>query len=77
MINVVVGKGTATFNQFQQLDWNGEEKWLMVEVDFDNGTNFEDLDYLPLRLLVLAHRPSLWWEIPLFCPVGRAFPCNY
>ena len=51
MINVVVGNGTPTFSQFHLMDWNGEEKWLMVEVDFDNGTNFEDLDYLPLHRL--------------------------
>ena len=51
MINVVVGRGTPTFNYFDDMDWNGEEKWLDVDIDFDNGSNFENLDYLPLHRL--------------------------
>ncbi|MDB2675751.1 hypothetical protein N9Y90_04435, partial [Flavobacteriales bacterium] len=50
MINLVVGMGTYTFNDFyQDMDWNGEEKWLKVEIDFDNGSNFENLDYLAIH----------------------------
>ncbi len=51
MINVVVGKGTSTLNYFDAIDWNGEEKWLDVDIDFDNGSNYENLDYLPLYRL--------------------------
>lgn len=49
MINLIVGMGTYTFSDFELMDWDGEEKWLKVEVDFDNGTNFENLDYLSLH----------------------------
>ena len=49
MINLIVGMGTYTFSDFYEMDWDGEEKWLKVEVDFDNGSNFENLDYLSLH----------------------------
>jgi len=50
MINLIVGNGTYTFNDFfQDMDWNGEEKWLKVELDFENGNDFENLDYLPIH----------------------------
>ena len=50
MINLIVGKGVYTFNHFyDDMVWNGENKRLKVEVDFKNGNNFENLDYLPLH----------------------------
>jgi len=49
MINLIVGMGTYTYSDFYQMDWDGEEKWLKVEVDFENGNNFENLDYLSLH----------------------------
>lgn len=49
MINLIVGKGSYTFSDFDEMDWDGEEKWLKVEVDFENGSNFENLDYLSLH----------------------------
>ncbi|MBL6873428.1 MAG: tail fiber domain-containing protein [Flavobacteriales bacterium] len=49
MINLIVGMGTYTFSDFYEMDWDGKEKWLKVEVDFDNGSNFENLDYLSLH----------------------------
>jgi hypothetical protein len=30
--------GTYTFSDFENMDWDGEEKWLKIEVDFDNGS---------------------------------------
>lgn len=51
MINLIVGKGSYTYNDFYEIDWNGEEKWLKVEIDFDNGLSFENLDYLPLHFI--------------------------
>lgn len=38
MINLIVGMGTYTFSDFENMDWDGEEKWLKIEVDFDNGS---------------------------------------
>ena len=49
MINLIVGRGTYTYNDFYEMEWNGEEKWLKVEIDFDNGMDFENLDYLPIH----------------------------
>lgn len=49
MINLIVGMGTYTFSDFEGMDWDGEEKWLKVEVDFNNGSDFENLDYLSLH----------------------------
>jgi hypothetical protein len=49
MINLIVGKGVYTYNDFWEMDWDGEEKWLKVEVDFENGYDFENLDYLPIH----------------------------
>lgn len=49
MINLVVGNGIYTFGDFDDIDWDNEEKWLKVDVDFDNGLNFENLDYLPIH----------------------------
>ncbi|MDB0006725.1 hypothetical protein N9E30_02110 [Flavobacteriales bacterium] len=42
MINLIVGMGTYTFSDFENMDWDGEEKWLKIEVDFDNGSDFEN-----------------------------------
>jgi len=61
MINLIVGKGVYTFNHFyDDMDWNGEEKWLKVEVDFDNGMNFQNLDYLPLHWIPGPDKQSLY-----------------
>ncbi|MBL6664213.1 MAG: hypothetical protein ISP71_08975, partial [Flavobacteriales bacterium] len=50
MINLIVGKGVYTYMDFyDDMDWNGEEKWLKVEIDFENGNDFENLDYLPIH----------------------------
>lgn len=48
MINLVVGHGVYTYNLFENVDWNGKEKWLKVKVDFNNQNNFQDLDYIEL-----------------------------
>ena len=49
MINLVVGQGVYTYSDFDDMYWNGEEKWLKVEIDFNNGNNFENLDYIPIH----------------------------
>lgn len=60
MINLIVSKGNYTYNDFNDIDWNGEEKWLKVEVDFDNGSNFENLDYLPIHRIPTADNQQLF-----------------
>ena len=60
MINLIVGMGSYTYSDFFEMDWNGEEKWLKVEVDFDNGINFENLDYLPIHWIPGPDRQRLF-----------------
>ncbi|MBL6663662.1 MAG: hypothetical protein ISP71_06100 [Flavobacteriales bacterium] len=60
MINLIVGRGTYTYNDFYEMDWNGEEKWLKVEIDFDNGMDFDNLDYLPIHWIPGPDRQRLF-----------------
>lgn len=59
MIVLTVGKGSYTFSDFYEMDWNEEEKWLKVEIDFDNGLNFENLDYLPIHWIPQSDNQKL------------------
>jgi hypothetical protein len=40
VFSLFIGTGTATNNYIQNLDWASETKWLKVDVDLANGTNF-------------------------------------
>lgn len=51
MINLVVGDGYATNSEFKQINWDLTEKWLDVDIDFDGGSDFENLDYISLRII--------------------------
>ena len=48
MVNLVVGQGRSTFSNFNNIKWDGNQKWLKVQIDFKNDGGFEDLDYLPI-----------------------------
>jgi hypothetical protein len=51
MINLVVGDGIALIGQFNEIDWDLSEKWLDVDIDFEGGSSYEDLDYISLRII--------------------------
>ena len=51
MLNLVVGDGDPLINQFNQINWDLNEKWLDIDIDFDGGFNFENLDYISLRII--------------------------
>ena len=51
MINLVVGDGFAMEGQFKDINWDLTEKWLDVDIDFEGGFNFENLDYISLRII--------------------------
>lgn len=51
MLNLVVGYGYAMFNEFKQINWDLTQKWLDVDIDFDGGSSFENLDYISLRII--------------------------
>lgn len=51
MLNLVVGDGYALNSEFKQINWDLTQKWLDVDIDFDGGFNFENLDYISLRII--------------------------
>lgn len=51
MLNLVVGDGFAITNQFDDINWDLSEKWLDVDIDFDGQFEFENLDYISLRII--------------------------
>ncbi|MBL6663831.1 MAG: hypothetical protein ISP71_06995 [Flavobacteriales bacterium] len=57
MVNLVIGWGDPEFQTFDDIIWDGKDKWLDVYIDFTaTGTNFEVLEERkPLFSLISQH----------------------
>jgi len=53
MVNLLIGNGTATYNSFNDIVWDGTAKKLKVGIDFKGGSN-----YVPLSSQELTYMPS-------------------
>ena len=60
MVNLFIGEGDQTSsNSFDEIDWDGTPKNLMVDIDFDGGNNFTSLGNQKLTFVAYAFHKNI------------------
>jgi Chaperone of endosialidase len=65
-VNLVIGKGAATYGIYDTLSWKGKYRYLKIELDADGGTVFKKMGYAQFQTVPYAqvaldaiNKPSL------------------